>query len=65
MLLNLDFLGIRNKILIFRYCHERKVLQIVLHLNFISPLILVLLWIRPISHDYLTVRIFSGMSKPL
>ncbi|XKL60445.1 hypothetical protein PGB90_007502 [Kerria lacca] len=48
-----------------KYCHERKVLQIVLHLNFISPLILVLLWIRPISHDYLTVRIFSGMSKPL
>ncbi|XP_065216024.1 transmembrane protein 161B [Planococcus citri] len=48
-----------------KYCGERKWLQLVLHINFISPLILVLLWIRPISHEYFTSRIFYGMHKPL
>lgn len=48
-----------------RYCRERRGLQLLLHVNFITPLILVLLWIRPLSHDFLTVKIFSGMSEPL
>lgn len=48
-----------------RYCREKKYLQILLNLSFSLPLILVILWIRPISRDYLTVRIFNGAEKPL
>lgn len=48
-----------------RYCRENKFLQILLNISFVLPFILVILWIRPISRDYLTVRIFQGMDKPL
>lgn len=51
--------------LICRYCQERKALRLLLHVNFITPLILVLLWIRPLSRDILTVKVFSGMPTPL
>ncbi|KAM7357524.1 transmembrane protein 161-like emei [Cochliomyia hominivorax] len=48
-----------------KYCHENKLLQILLNISFILPFILVILWIRPISRDYLTVRVFQGMDQPL
>uniref|UniRef100_A0A1B0BZM8 Transmembrane protein 161B n=1 Tax=Glossina palpalis gambiensis TaxID=67801 RepID=A0A1B0BZM8_9MUSC len=48
-----------------KYCHDSKLKQILLNISFILPFILVILWIRPISRDYLTVRIFEGMEKPL
>jgi len=48
-----------------RYCKERKMLKILLNVNFALPFLLVLLWIKPVSRDYLTTRVFSGMGEPL
>uniref|UniRef100_A0A1I8PRS8 Transmembrane protein 161B n=1 Tax=Stomoxys calcitrans TaxID=35570 RepID=A0A1I8PRS8_STOCA len=48
-----------------RYCQESKIKQILLNISFVLPFILVILWIRPISRDYLTVRVFQGMEEPL
>ena len=36
-----------------------------LHVTFISPLILTALWVKPLSRDYLTERTFGGIDKPL
>lgn len=48
-----------------KYCRGNRLLQILLNLSFVLPFILVILWIRPISRDYLTVRVFEGMQQPL
>ncbi|XP_068143129.1 LOW QUALITY PROTEIN: transmembrane protein 161B [Drosophila tropicalis] len=48
-----------------KYCRGNRLLQILLNLSFVLPFILVILWIRPISRDYLTVRVFQGMQQPL
>lgn len=48
-----------------RLCREKRLLQVLLNISFILPFILVILWIRPISRNYLTVRVFEGMEKPL
>ncbi|XP_046740679.1 transmembrane protein 161B isoform X1 [Diprion similis] len=48
-----------------KYCKERRLLQLLLNISFASPFILVILWIKPVSRDYLTVRIFAGMNGPL
>ncbi len=36
-----------------------------LHLSFISPLLLTTLWIRPLTRDPLTVRLYKNMEEPL
>ena len=36
-----------------------------LHAAFISPLLLTTLWVKPLSRDYLTNRIYRGMDAPL
>ncbi|KAG7190275.1 hypothetical protein KM043_006392 [Ampulex compressa] len=48
-----------------RYYKERKLLLLLANISYASPLLLVSLWIKPISRDYLTVRVFSGMTGPL
>ncbi|XP_064545240.1 transmembrane protein 161B [Drosophila montana] len=48
-----------------KYCRGNRMLQVVLNVSFVLPFILVILWIRPISRDYLTVRVFQGMQQPL
>ncbi|ALC44135.1 CG7638, partial [Drosophila busckii] len=48
-----------------KYCRGNRLLQVLLNLSFVLPFILVILWIRPISRDYLTVRVFQGMEQPL
>ena len=48
-----------------RYCKDRKMLKLLLNINFALPFVLVLLWIKPISRDYLTDRVFSGMNNPM
>ncbi|CAK9795023.1 Transmembrane protein 161B [Anthophora plagiata] len=48
-----------------RYYKDQKLLLLIANLSYASPLLLVSLWIKPISRDYLTVRIFSGMNGPL
>ncbi|KAJ6643309.1 Transmembrane protein [Pseudolycoriella hygida] len=48
-----------------KYCKENKIMQLLLNISFALPFILVLLWVKPLSRDYLTERIFSGMNQPL
>ncbi|KAG5320817.1 T161B protein, partial [Pseudoatta argentina] len=48
-----------------RYYKDNKFLVLIANISYASPLLLVSLWITPISRDYLTVRIFSGMTAPL
>ncbi|EDV97542.1 GH16926 [Drosophila grimshawi] len=48
-----------------KYCRGNRLLQLLLNVSFVLPFILVILWIRPISRDYLTVRVFEGMQQPL
>lgn len=55
----------KNLIVFYRYFREHKVKQILLNVTFALPFILVILWIKPVSREYLTVRIFSGKTAPL
>lgn len=48
-----------------KYCQGKKLLQACLNISFVLPFIIVILWIKPISRDYLTVRVFSGMNSPM
>lgn len=50
---------------LLKYFRERKAIQVLLNLSFALPFILVILWIKPVSRHYLTVRVFSGMTQPL
>lgn len=44
---------------------ENGAKKVLLHAAFISPLLLTTLWVKPLSRDYLTNRIYRGMSEPL
>ncbi|XP_070500885.1 transmembrane protein 161B [Chironomus tepperi] len=48
-----------------RYCKDRKMLKLLLNINFALPFVLVLLWIKPVTRDYLTDRVFTGMNNPI
>lgn len=48
-----------------RYCKDRKMLKLLLNLSFAMPFLLVLLWIKPVSRDFLTVRTFNSDSSIL
>nr|CAH7714991.1 unnamed protein product [Callosobruchus chinensis] len=48
-----------------RSLRENRVKQMLFNIAFAMPFLLVILWIKPISRDYLTVRIFSGRTEPL
>lgn len=48
-----------------RYCKDKKMLKLLLNINFALPFVLVLFWIKPVSRDYLTTRVFKGMDSPL
>ncbi|XP_018575626.1 transmembrane protein 161B isoform X1 [Anoplophora glabripennis] len=50
---------------LLKYFKEDKVKQILLNLAFALPFILVILWIKPVSRNYLTERIFAGKTAPL
>ncbi|CAG9839530.1 unnamed protein product [Diabrotica balteata] len=47
------------------YFQDNKLKQLLLNFTFALPFILVIFWIKPVSRDYLTDRIFSGRSEPL
>jgi len=51
--------------LLCRYCSENRLQRFLLNISFASPFLLVLLWVKPVSRDYLTDRIFHGMAAPL
>lgn len=48
-----------------RYCSENRFQRILLNISFASPFLLILLWVKPVSRDYLTGRVFHGMATPL
>ncbi|XP_069703419.1 transmembrane protein 161B [Periplaneta americana] len=48
-----------------RYCSENRLQRLLLNVSFASPFVLVLLWVKPVTRDYLTSRIFHGMTAPL
>ncbi|XP_053674929.1 transmembrane protein 161B [Anopheles nili] len=48
-----------------KFCKDRIWLKFFLNVSFAMPFLLVLLWIKPLSRDYLTARVFSGMSSPI
>ncbi|XP_048007558.1 transmembrane protein 161B [Leguminivora glycinivorella] len=48
-----------------RYYGDNKLKSALLNVNFAMPFVLALLWVRPVTRHYLTVRVFSGMEKPL
>ncbi|XP_063229956.1 transmembrane protein 161B [Bacillus rossius redtenbacheri] len=48
-----------------KYCRENFLLRLLLNVSFASPFVAVLLWVRPVARDYLTARVFSGMTEPL
>ncbi|KAK9703925.1 putative transmembrane protein 161AB [Popillia japonica] len=50
--------------LLKRY-QKDKLQQFILNVSFILPFFLVIAWLKPIARNYLTVRIFSGMTNPL
>jgi hypothetical protein len=52
-------------LLFLRYCSESRLQRFLLNTSFASPFVLVLLWVKPVSRDYLTGRIFHGMAAPL
>ncbi|XP_058791652.1 transmembrane protein 161B [Phymastichus coffea] len=48
-----------------KYYRDNKLLLLFANLSYVSPLILASLWLTPVSRNYLTVRIFSRMTKPI
>lgn len=46
-------------------CKDRRLMQLLLNISFALPFISVLFWVKPISRNYLTIRVFSGMTGPL
>lgn len=48
-----------------KYCKERPFLRLLLNVNFALPFMLVLLWIKPVSRDLLTTRMFGSMDQPM
>ncbi|XP_045494315.1 transmembrane protein 161B [Colias croceus] len=48
-----------------RYYGDNKLRALLLNLNFAMPFILALMWVRPVTRNYLTVRVFSGMEAPI
>ncbi|KAJ8973581.1 hypothetical protein NQ317_001607 [Molorchus minor] len=51
--------------LLSTYFRDRKLMQVLLNFTFALPFILIVLWIKPVSRHYLTVKIFSGRTEPL
>merc|ERR1719367_2448558 len=37
----------------------------ILNMAYISPMFLTMMWIKPLSRDYLTQRVFKGMTEPI
>merc|ERR550525_2040764 len=49
---------------VLRY-HEASRSKVFLHIGFIAPLVLTCFWVRPLTREPLTVRIYRGRSEPL
>ncbi|KAH7945739.1 hypothetical protein HPB49_015009 [Dermacentor silvarum] len=49
----------------FKYCEGQHFIRLLLHLSFVSPLFVVLLWVKPLAREYFTERSFPGMRENL
>ncbi|XP_037279267.2 transmembrane protein 161-like emei [Rhipicephalus microplus] len=49
----------------FKYCEGQHFLRLLLHMSFVSPLFVVLLWVKPLAREYFTERSFPGMKGNL
>uniref|UniRef100_G3MM91 Transmembrane protein 161B n=1 Tax=Amblyomma maculatum TaxID=34609 RepID=G3MM91_AMBMU len=49
----------------FKYCEGQHLLRLVLHLSFVSPLFVVLLWVKPLARDYFTQCSFMRGNHPM
>ena len=49
---------------VLKHSEGRGFVSALSHVAFIAPLLLAILWVKPISRDYLTERIFRGMDGP-
>jgi len=50
---------------VLRYSGEQAKSTVFHHVGFIAPLVLTTLWIKPLTRDPLTVRLYKGMDEPL
>ncbi|GIY26478.1 transmembrane protein 161B [Caerostris darwini] len=48
-----------------KYCAERPLLKTLLHISFISPVFVLLMWVKPISRHYFTERTWPGIPDVL
>lgn len=48
-----------------KYCKDSKAMQILLNVSFALPFILVMLWVKPLSKNYMTGHTFGSMQGPL
>lgn len=48
-----------------KYCGDRILLKVLLNVSFVTPFVLIILWIKPVARYYLTSRVFTGMDAPL
>ncbi|GFX26713.1 transmembrane protein 161B [Trichonephila clavipes] len=48
-----------------KYCSERPFLKTLLHISFISPMFIVLMWVKPVSRHYFTERTWPGIPQAL
>lgn len=49
----------------FKYCEGQHFIRLLLHVSFVSPLFVVLLWVKPLAREYFTERSFPGMKGNL
>jgi len=50
---------------VLRYSGDHAKSTVLHHIGFIAPLVLTTLWVRPLTRDPLTVRLYKGMTEPL
>ena len=50
---------------VLQYAEGGGFINVLIHISFISPLLVATLWVKPLGREYLTERIFKGMEKPL
>ncbi|XP_035217802.1 transmembrane protein 161B-like isoform X2 [Stegodyphus dumicola] len=48
-----------------RYCSERPFLKTLLHISFILPVFVVLMWVKPVARHYFTERTWPGIPGTL
>jgi hypothetical protein len=50
---------------VLRYAQDQARSSVLHHIGFIAPLVLTTLWVRPLTRDPLTLRLYKGMTEPL